>query len=89
MLDKLSQYRKAIAAFLVPGLTVLGFAIADGVVTWEEWIAVAIATLGTGGLVTAIPNAITTKQEANIVQNVADPTALAAELVSEANRRSL
>ncbi len=88
-LEKLSQYRKAVAAFLVPALIVLGGALLDGVVTWQEWIAVAIAALGTGGAVAAIPNAITARQEADIVSSVADPEALAAELVSEANRRSL
>ena len=88
MLEKLSQYRKALAAFLVPGLTVLGYSLADGVVTWQEWIAVAIASLSAGAAVTAIPNAITARQEADIVSNVADPEALAAQLVSEANRRA-
>lgn len=56
MLDKISTYRKAIAAFLVPALTVLGAALVDGVVTGPEWIAVAIAALGTSGVVWAVPN---------------------------------
>lgn len=88
MLDKLTQYRKAIAAFLVPGLTVLGYSLADGVVTWQEWIAVAIASLSASAAVAVVPNAITARQEAHIVENVVNPEALAAELVSEANRRA-
>ncbi len=87
MLDKLTQYRKALAAILVPALIVLGAALVDGVVTWQEWVAIAIAGLGTGAAVAGVPNAITAKQESDIVSNVADPTALAAQLVSEANRR--
>lgn len=62
MIDKISQYRKAIAAFVVPALVTLAGALTDGVVTPEEWIWVAIAALGTGGIVTAVPNAITDKQ---------------------------
>lgn len=87
MIDKIAQYRKAIAAFLVPGLTVLGYSLADGVVTWQEWIAVAIASLSASAAVAVVPNAITAKQESDIVSNVTDPQGLAAELVSEANRR--
>lgn len=62
MIDKIAQYRKAIAAFVVPALVTLAGALADGVVTPEEWIWVAIAALGTGGIVTAVPNAVTDKQ---------------------------
>lgn len=80
MFDKINEYRKAIAAFLVPALVVLGASYADGVVTVQEWIAVAIAALGTSVAVGAIPNEINPK-------HVADPGALAASLVSEVNRR--
>lgn len=62
MINKISQYRKAIAAFVVPALVTLAGALTDGVVTPEEWIWVAIAALGTGGIVTAVPNALTDKQ---------------------------
>jgi hypothetical protein len=62
MIDKIAQYRKAIAAFIVPALVTLAGALADGVVTPEEWIWVAVAALGTGGIVTAVPNALTDKQ---------------------------
>lgn len=80
MVDKIAEYRKAIAAFLVPALVVLGASLADGVVTLQEWIAVAIAALGTSVAVGAIPNEINPR-------NVKEPETLAASLVSEANRR--
>ena len=56
MIQKIAEYRKALAAFLVPALTVLAPATADGVVTPEEWIWVAIAALGTSALVAVLPN---------------------------------
>lgn len=56
MIDKIAEYRKAIAAVLVPALTTLAAALADGTVTAEEWVWIAIAALGTGAVVTAIPN---------------------------------
>ena len=56
MIDKVAEYRKAIAAFIVPALVVLGAALADGVISAQEWIAVAIAALGTSVAVGAIPN---------------------------------
>lgn len=56
MVDKIAEYRKAIAAFIVPALIVLGAALADGAVSLQEWIAVAIAALGTSVAVGAIPN---------------------------------
>lgn len=55
-MDKIAEYRKAIAAFIVPPLVVLGGALTDGVVTGPEWIAVAIAAFGTSAAVAAIPN---------------------------------
>lgn len=81
MIDKINEYRKAIAAFVVPALVVLAASYADGVVTVQEWIAVVIAALGTSVAVGAVPNEINPK-------NIADPGALAARLVSEENRRN-
>ncbi len=56
MIDKISEIRKAIAGFVVPALVVLAASLEDGVVTGPEWIAVAIAALGTGAVVYAVPN---------------------------------
>lgn len=56
MIEKIAEYRKAVAAFLVPALIVLGGALTDGVVTPEEWVAIVIAALGTGAAVYAVPN---------------------------------
>lgn len=56
MFEKISEYRKAIAAFLVPALGVLAIALTDGVVTAEEWVQIVIAALGTAGVVYAVPN---------------------------------
>jgi hypothetical protein len=58
MIDKIAEYRKAVAAFLVPALIVLGAALEDGVVTAPEWIAVVIAALGTSAVVAAVPNRV-------------------------------
>jgi len=85
MFDKIAEYRKAIAAFLVPALTVLGAAAlpdTDGVVriTLNEWIAVAIAALGTSVVVGAVRNEINPA-------NVADPLSLSSKLIREANAR--
>lgn len=85
MIDKIAEYRKAIAAFVVPALIVLAASFADGTVTVQEWIAVAIAALGTSVAVGAIPNVVTTAQ---IVKSAVDPTAVAAALVREENRRN-
>ena len=62
MIDKLAEYRKALAALLVPALLVLGASLlpdALGVVevTATEWVAIAIAALGTSVAVGAVPNA--------------------------------
>ena len=70
MIEKLTEYRKAIAAFLVPALVVLGAAFADGAVSVQEWIAVAIAALGTSAIVGAVPNALTVTQRADLAQYV-------------------
>ena len=87
MFDKIAEYRKAVAAFLVPALVVLGASLVDGVVNWQEWIAVAIAALGTTTFVGTIPNALTDDQVRSGAKHLDDPGALAASLVSEENRR--
>jgi len=56
------RYRKAIAGFIVPALVILGYAVTVGsdggaTVTAAEWIAAAIAALGTGSTVGAVNNA--------------------------------
>lgn len=68
MLDKIAEYRKALAGILVPGLTVLGLALTDASpggasVTPAEWVAVALAALGTGTAVAAVPNRTSTGKE--------------------------
>jgi len=55
-LEKINEYRKAVAAFLIPGLTAYGVAVADGTVTPAEWVAIAIAALGSSAVVAAVPN---------------------------------
>lgn len=56
MITRLGEYRKAVAAFLVPALVSLSWALADGRVSWQEWCAVAIAALGTPLAVGALTN---------------------------------
>jgi len=72
MIEQIAQYRKAIAAFVVPALVTLAGALADGVVSPEEWIWVAIAALGTGGIVTAVPNAPTNAQVEEVLNTFSD-----------------
>ena len=74
MIEKIAQYRKAIAAFLVPGLAVLATAFLPGsdggtAITAGEWVNIVIATLSAGVAVTAIPNAITNRQINDLAQN--------------------
>lgn len=57
MFDKLMQYRKAIVAALIAGLTALYAAMSDDVITAGEWVMIALAVLGGGGATWAIPNA--------------------------------
>lgn len=47
---------KAIAAGLLAGLGTLWTALADGDVVAQEWVAVAISTLGVGSGTWAVPN---------------------------------
>lgn len=66
-IEKLAEYRKAIAAFLVPALIVLGASLTGdsaggSAVTASEWVTIVIAALGTGGVVVSVENAITTRQ---------------------------
>lgn len=61
MMQKIDEARKALAAFLVPALFVLGSALladSDGgsTVTTSEWILVVIAALGTSGVVYTVRN---------------------------------
>ena len=59
--ERAAEYRKAIAGFLVPALTVLAAALipdTDGqvIVTATEWVGIVIAALGTSAIVAAVPN---------------------------------
>lgn len=61
MIDKIAEYRKALAGLLVPALLVLGASLlpdALGVVsvTATEWVAIAIAALGTSVAVGVVKN---------------------------------
>jgi len=56
MVNKINEYRKAIAAFLVPALVALAGALADGAISAQEWVSIAIAALGTSLAVGAIAN---------------------------------
>lgn len=53
----MGAYVKAILAFLVPGLTLLGTASGDGLITWPEIFAALGASVVAGGAVLAAPNA--------------------------------
>lgn len=60
--EKVAEYRKAIAGFVVPGLIVLGSSLtgtSDGgtAVTLAEWVTIAVAMLGTSAVVGAVRNA--------------------------------
>jgi hypothetical protein len=57
MIQKIKEYKKAIAAFIVPALVVLGAALADGAVSPQEWVAIAIAAFGTSVAVGGVRNA--------------------------------
>ena len=60
MIEKIAPYWKAVVAFVVPGLALLAtFITGDegfGSVTTTEWIAVAVAVLGTPLAVFAVAN---------------------------------
>lgn len=57
MFSKLKQYRKAIVAAGIAGLTALYAAMADDVITSGEWVLIALAILGGGSGTALIPNA--------------------------------
>lgn len=59
----MGKYAKAIVGSLVAGLTALGTALADDVVTRLEWVGVAVALLSAAGLVYAVPNKPAVKAE--------------------------
>ena len=54
-MDKFAPYAKALVGAAAAGLAVLAGAL-DGGVTPAEWIEVALAILGVGGGVYAVPN---------------------------------
>jgi hypothetical protein len=54
-----APYRKAVVAFVVPGLVALGAALADGRLTAAEVVGVLVAALGSSGAVYAVPNSST------------------------------
>jgi hypothetical protein len=58
MLDKIAEYRKAIAAILVPALATLAPALEDGYVSPQEWVWIVIAALGTGAVVGMVRNRV-------------------------------
>lgn len=73
MLDKLAEYRKAIAGFITPGIVIIIASLApasDGgsTITISEWLYVILAVLGTGTAVAAIPNALTATQKLAIAE---------------------
>lgn len=56
LLARLAPYRKAVVAFLVGGLTVAWTALADGAVSPQEWVGIALGALGTPASVYAVAN---------------------------------
>lgn len=55
-MNRVSPYFKALVASLTTGLGSLYQALDNDVVTAQEWVGVAIATLGALGAVWAVPN---------------------------------
>jgi hypothetical protein len=51
-----SPIAKAIVGALLAGLTALGTALTDDIVTAAEWVGVAVATVGTYAGVWRVPN---------------------------------
>jgi F0F1-type ATP synthase membrane subunit c/vacuolar-type H+-ATPase subunit K len=66
----LSQYYKAVAGALIAGLTALGTAAADGHVTKEEWIGIALAVLATSTGVGIVTNAPSPKDTSSLTARV-------------------
>lgn len=51
-----ARYGKAITGGLVAGLGAAGVALTDGAITAAEWVIIALAVLGDGGLTWTVPN---------------------------------
>jgi hypothetical protein len=61
LLEKLAEYRKAVAGLLVPALVIFGGSLLEtsdgkGAVTPFEWVTIVIAALGTSGTVAIVAN---------------------------------
>jgi hypothetical protein len=52
----MATYAKAIAGGVAVGLATLSTFWADGTVSGQDWLAVAVAAIGGTGLVYAVPN---------------------------------
>ena len=55
-MNTIAPYAKAIAAGLVSGLTSLGTALIDGIVSPLEWVTIALSFILGTGLTYAVPN---------------------------------
>ena len=62
MIEKINEYRKAIAGFLVPALSFAILALEDGVISGGEWLGILIAALGSSAVVAIVPNAPATPE---------------------------
>jgi hypothetical protein len=51
------RYAKAIVGAIMTGLGAIAAAYTDGQITGQEWVAVAIATVGALALIWGVPNA--------------------------------
>lgn len=56
--DSVRAYSKAILAALIAGVAALGVALTDGGVSKAELLTIALALLSGGGLVSIVPNAL-------------------------------
>lgn len=52
----MQKYLKAIYGAVASGLGALSVAYADGAITGQEWVTIAIATLGALGVIWGVPN---------------------------------
>jgi len=53
----MDKYAKAIVGAVTAGLGALGTALADGLITGQEWVAVAATAIGALALIWGVPNA--------------------------------
>lgn len=53
--ETLQRYYKALAGLIGPAVVLLIVALGDGHISQGEWLKIAIAALGTSGLVAAFP----------------------------------